>query len=185
MPTKPQHRNVMVDLETLGVRPGCAVLSIGAVAFSSRGAARRTFYRVVSRNSCASLGLAEEPATLKWWEGQGAAAREVFALAGLPKALPLHCALAQFRKYLASVCSEPLIWGNGADFDKPILEAAYAAIGEGPPWRPYSGRCYRTLKNFEPGLLAVKMGTAHNALDDAITQAHHAVALAASLGVEL
>lgn len=178
-------RNVMLDLETLGVRPGCSVLAIGAVDFSAAGVGRRRFYRVVSRASCAAWELREEKAALDWWSRQGKGAREVLRLAGLRRAPPLERALAEFARYFRGVGPDVLVWGNGADFDKPILEAAYAAAGMEPPWRPYAGRCYRTLKNMRPDLQPARKGVAHNALDDARTQASHAVALAAALGIAL
>ena len=67
--------------------------------------------------------------------------------------------------------------GNGADFDLPILAAAYAAVGLSVPWKPYNGRCYRTLKNLAPVVKLARPGTHHNALDDARTQAVHAIKL--------
>jgi inhibitor of KinA sporulation pathway (predicted exonuclease) len=66
-----------------------------------------------------------------------------------------------------------LVWGNGADFDNPILAAAYRATGISQGWKPYNGRCYRTIKNLAPQVRLVRTGTHHNALDDARAQAQH------------
>jgi len=70
--------HVMIDLETLGRRAGCSILSIGAVAFDPKtkelGA---EFYVVVNRLSCFKLGLHEDPETVKWWEGQNAEAKKI------------------------------------------------------------------------------------------------------------
>jgi exodeoxyribonuclease VIII len=86
-------------------------------------------------------------------------------------------------KYIIPDPKDFLVWGNGADFDLPILSAAYVAAGfGGPPWKPYNGRCYRTLKNLRPDVpRPERRGTAHNALDDAVFQAEHAIALLAAL----
>jgi 3' exoribonuclease, RNase T-like len=171
--------NVMIDLETLGTRAGCVILSIGAAVFDEKSVSE-TFYRVVSVRTCLDAGLTIDPATEKWWTGQSEEAKETLHAAHTSDAAPLGIVLANFRTWLGT---EGNPWGNGADFDLPILSAAYVACGfGGPPWKPYNGRCYRTLKNLRPDIAAPKReGVAHNALDDAIFQANHAIALLAAL----
>jgi len=77
------------------------------------------------------------------------------------------------------------VWGNGADFDLPILAAAYKAAGGPPPWKPYNGRCYRTLKNLAPSIKLERQGTHHQALDDAVCQAKHLIKIVEHLGITL
>jgi len=67
---------VMLDIETLGQSPGCAILSVGAVRFNQRGLGAE-FYRSVSREDCERLGLAVDEDTVAWWQDQPEAAREV------------------------------------------------------------------------------------------------------------
>lgn len=166
-------QDVMIDLETLGTVPGCAILSIGAVAFNSRnGEIDNGLYTIVSRESCAKMGLHEEPGTIKWWEGQGAEARDVLIAAASPVAASLPTALEELNAYL-SQHSGVRVWGNGADFDNPILAVAYRAAGVKPGWAAYNGRCYRTVKNMAKHVKMRRTGTHHNALDDAISQAKH------------
>jgi len=181
--------NVMVDLETLGTRPGCAILSIGAVRFGasklsdesgSRGLGAE-FYTVVNRASCAQVHLREERGTLDWWSRQALEARVILAqVDDLDLAVPISDALMAFARFLEP--DAPCVWGNGADFDNPILAMAYAACRMPQPWKPYNGRCYRTLKSLRPDVKLVRTGTYHNALDDARTQAEHAVRLLAAIG---
>ena len=68
------------------------------------------------------------------------------------------------------------IWGNGADFDNPILEAAYDLLKMPAPWKYNEGRCYRTLKSLFPTVVAIPQAAnaKHNALLDAKNQAEHA-----------
>jgi hypothetical protein len=171
--------NVMLDLETLGTAPGCPVISIGACVFDPSGIGD-TFYRVVNAESAIGAGLLPDEATINWWEEQTPEARaQTFEVAMSPTGgEDLGKALAEFETWLMrfemtrGVC----VWGNGADFDPPILTAAYRACGwRRPPWRPYAARCYRTLKNFAPSIVPLRSGTKHNALDDALTQARHAI----------
>lgn len=174
--------HVMLDLETLGVSPGCAIVSIGA-AFFSRDDVGKTFYATIDRASCAAVGLVEEPATLDWWARQSEAARAVLTD---PSAKHLIDALYEFQYWLAKGPDQIRVWGNGATFDPPILAAAYEKIHSRAPWGPFDVRCYRTLKSFSATPIARGDGTHyHHALDDALAQARHAGALLRELNLSL
>ena len=68
-------RHVMLDLETLGKLPGCAILSIGAVYFElETGRLGDEFYLNVDPASCTRAGLTIDGETLGWWMQQEAAA---------------------------------------------------------------------------------------------------------------
>lgn len=175
--------NVMHDLETLGVDAGSTILSIGAVVFGPGGISG-TFYSVINRQTCRNAGLTEDPDTLEWWRNQSPEARVVLTdAANLKTSSPLGRALAEFDTWLLHVGAgdqerkNVKIWGNGADFDKPILGAAFKTCGFAPPWTAYSCGCYRTLKNLRPEIKLIRTGTAHNALVDAQDQAEHAIRL--------
>ena len=181
---KNDYRRVMVDLETLGTRPGCAILSIGAVFFSASQPEWKgsTFYAPINRLSCLAAGLTEDPDTVEWWRRQGATARQVLADADLGATPPLAFVLNAFSTWLELHCDSGVqIWGNGADFDNVILEAAYVSAKLPRPWGPYNGRCYRTLKALHTKEKIVRSGTHHNALDDAVSQAEHAVRILKAL----
>lgn len=166
-------QDVMIDLETLGTVPGCSILSIGAVAFNTcTGEIDDGLYTIVSRESCKKLGLHEDDGTIKWWEGQGEKARDVLIASASQMAAPLPMALEELNAYLRQY-SCVRVWGNGADFDNPILACAYRVAGVKPGWAAYNGRCYRTVKNMAKHVKLVRSGTHHNALDDAISQAKH------------
>lgn len=170
-----EFKNTMTDLETMGRRAGCAILSIGAVEFDPKLGLGREYYRVVSLKSCESVGLHLDQETAAWWAKQSPEARKVLDEANAQDAMPIQEALAEFNEFLATGTK---VWGNGADFDNAILIAAYAATGIQQGWGPYNGRCYRTLKSFFPQIKAKRGGVHHNALDDAKTQAAHAIEIA-------
>lgn len=176
--------NVMLDLETLGTRAGCSILSIGAAEFGRDGI-KSTYYSVINRKTCLEVGLVEDQDTVNWWFLQSLEAQIVLNETASPNSPTIGEALYQFgnmwlgsllpvhdidRKYLQ-------VWGNGADFDLPILAHAYKVCGQRVPWAPYNGRCYRSLKNFMPNIRIIRDGTHHNALEDAKAQAEHAVRL--------
>lgn len=169
--------DIMVDLETLGRRPGCAILSIGAVHFTKEGLGEE-FYTVVSTPSCEMHGLHTDEETLAWWAKQATAARDVIAEAAASEVL-LPEALSQFEIFLRTIGGKSAVrvWGNGSDFDNAILSVTYHAVGKPLPWEFWNNRCYRTLKGLRPAVKAPRAGTYHNALDDAKTQAAHAVEL--------
>jgi len=173
--------NFMVDIETLGKAPGCAILSIGAVAFTwDDPKPVGTFYRTVSLASCKAAGLVFDPDTVAWWQGQDQAAREA-AFAG---PVDLATALGDLREFIDAERlrvvyhkPDPEVWARDPDFDCVILEAAYRAIGSTEyPW-PYNGkRALRTLVDLatRTGLLInwpSFEGVKHHALHDALHQA--------------
>lgn len=179
------YEHVMIDLETLGTSAGCTILSIGAVAFGLAGVGPE-LHVIISRDSCAKNGLAEDQDTLAWWMQQSREAQETLDHA-TEGGLLLNEALMQLTNFMGLVSGHNLrnvkVWGNGADFDLPILAAAYkkSIVGE-TPWRFFNARCYRTLKNMLPQVpMPERVGTHHNAVDDARTQALHAVKLLRAL----
>src|SRR2546430_1719289 len=118
--------NIMLDLETLGRRPGCQVLSIGAVVFGKEGLGEE-FYCVLERHTQAILGLHVDAETQKWWAAQSPEARRVFN----EPATDLIEGLGYFSQYIVDNGGPNGVkmWGNGADFDNPILAAVYEAAG--------------------------------------------------------
>jgi len=179
-------RDVMLDLETLGNGPGCAIVAIGAVPFAYHDGAAQIigngFYQVINVASSMCFGLRADASTLQWWGEQAPEARAVIdAAMDATMSQPVLAALALFDRWLEEVSgksardSDVRIWGNGADFDNAILAHVYRVAGLEPPWKFFNNRCYRTLKNTGPKLPLLRVGTHHNALDDARTQALHAV----------
>lgn len=169
--------HVMIDLETLDVRPSAVILSIGAVAFNRDGLGEE-FYQTVYAEGQDAIGRTEAASTVAWWQQQSEEARRVFTDPGRVK---LAVALERFSVWcgrLYNVDAAPIIlWGNGSDFDNTILASAYGSCGYLTPWKFHNNRCYRTLKNLNIPLTTeqgiARAGTHHNALDDAKYQAHY------------
>lgn len=187
--------HIMVDLETLGTVPGCSILSIGAVRFfPEQMRLGEEFYAVVLRESCTDHFLEEDAGTIKWWEDKEPAAKAVLGHAEDPEiALPLPMALVNLNTWMLGFggMRSIRVYGNGADFDNPILRVAQAAAKVDPfnsKAGHFGGRCYRTLKSldelFGPAFAAPKLqrqGTFHNALDDAKSQALHLMEIVQSV----
>lgn len=180
--------HVMLDLETLGTRPGCSVLSIGAVEFDPHsGKLGSEFYEVISRRSCRDKGLLEDADTIAWWSRQNAQAKKVLDDAEACKQ-GLGGALVLFTRYLEKFGKRNLyVWGCGADFDQPIIAACYATVSYPLPWLYYNNRCYRTLRALGKvsGDAPPRHGVYHNALDDAKTQALQAINIVQKMGISI
>ena len=162
-------KHIMIDFETLSTNPNAAVLSLGAVAFTKDGLTDQEFYVNIDSVNCINLGLHVSQATVDWWAKQSQEAKD--ALEEDKK--DLLTALTLFSAWVRHVSGSHL-WGNGADFDNPILKSCYEAVNVNTPFEPFNGRCYRTIKNI-PGMpkMAGRSGTHHNALHDARSQAIH------------
>jgi hypothetical protein len=162
-------RDVMVDIESLGVRPGSVIRSVGAIFFDPHtGQLGPEFYANVDRVDCEANGLTVDKSTVAWWERQSKAAQD--ALLVNPQSL--YDALWSFTTWWQTNGGER-VWSHGANFDQPILDACYVAIGMQSPWSFWNSRCTRTLFDIA-GVDAHKMSAGevkHNALDDARIQA--------------
>lgn len=170
--------NVMVDLETLGNGSSAVIVSIGACKFDVlTGIADETFYAVVDPETCVAAGMQMDTSTVVWWMSQREEARKVFSD---PAAVPIEDALHSFSAWYPEGAA---LWGNGASFDNTILASAYRLTGLQAPWKFWDDRCYRTLKNLSPAIHYERVGTHHNALDDALSQAGHAIKILKALGI--
>jgi hypothetical protein len=189
--------NVMLDLETLGVSPGCKILSIGACAFalgldndsdndSDNDARIYTGSKYFSINASTisqdAYGLKENQGTLDWWHTQPQSALDA-TTAG---AVSVEEALERFTDWITSLNAPIIIWGNGASFDAPVLSAVYDAVGMKQPWSFRNERCYRTLAALGRQLGVLYTGPsapAHIALSDAKAQAAYAERVLRQIGV--
>lgn len=166
--------HLMIDLETFGTRPGCQVRSLGAVFFSPGGLGQ-TFYANFRTDLQAERCLHQDPDTVAWWARQGEDVR--LALEENQEAPEM--ALARFRDWIGARATfkEVRIWGNGANFDEPILGELYRVYGIEQPWRYSGSRCFRTLRALSGVKAPAVPARPHHALDDAVAQAQHAIAI--------
>lgn len=180
--------NLMVDLESLDTKPTSAITSIGAVFFDENGIGR-TFYRRVNPQSCVDLGLTISLDTIFWWMEQNEDARAELIKA-YKEGLSIQQALTKLSNFIreefyfnkSTDINSLRIWGNGATFDNVILKNAYEACYMRTPWGFRGDMCYRTIKNLYPDVPFKRSGTAHNALDDAISQAKHLIKIGEFMG---
>lgn len=169
--------DVMIDLEAMSTRPNAAIVAIGAVEFDIETLSTgRTFYRVVDLDSAMRSGGEVDADTILWWLRQSEPAR----LALLQEAEHISTVLVAFSTWMrdSGLESDAIrVWGNGSDFDNVILSSAYLRWGIPTPWKFFNNRCFRTLKSMHPDIKVERLGTAHNALEDAMHQVRHLLAI--------
>lgn len=175
---------IMLDLETLGQRAGCAIISIGACEFDPKAKTiGRTFYGVAAADGAqGKAGLTVDPKTWDWWQKQSAEARAVFSDAN---AVPINVLLTNFVVWADQCKGVSADWyAHGASFDFPVLEAVLLAFKFKTPWSFWNCRCTRTL--YALGDVAVnnyRDASAHNALADAKAQAQAAIVALGRIGI--
>lgn len=167
--------DVMVDLETLGTRPGDVILQIGAVVFDRETGdlSGDQFCENIDMEDSARHGFRIEPRTIQWWMGQDKdAIYEVFNGGS-----PVRVVLDMFSSWILQQTDKPLkdicLWGNGPTFDNAMLRAHYQILEKHVPWNFRNDRCFRTycdLNGIDHKRLPFD-GVRHTALQDAIHQA--------------
>lgn len=163
--------NLMLDFETLGVRPDCAVLSLGAVLFDHQRIVSEQYFKFDVQSQLDD-GRTVNAQTIQWWTEQSKEAREV--LYETFNDINLETFVGFFGLWLQgfeSVDPKTLkVWGNGASFDIPIADSLIN--GKREFWFHYNHRCFRTFATMTKcKKLVTREGVHHNALDDARYQA--------------
>lgn len=165
----PRKWDVMIDLETWGTRPGCAIRSIGAVCFDPNTDELGAEFYANVRNQGESHGLTVDPKTFKWWGEPEQDLANAMLLTGQRS---LGDVAQSFREWFYGV-NGGNVWAHGAAFDQPIWDVASNAVGVAVPWHYRAVRDTRTLyalAEFEPATVPNE-GTPHHALADARYQA--------------
>ncbi|URQ88230.1 3'-5' exoribonuclease [Pseudoalteromonas sp. SCSIO 43088] len=183
------YKDFMLDLETMGLEPKAAILSIGIVPMNL--AARKIgegFYTRVNLESCQKLGMNIDANTVLWWLQESQEARDEF------KANYAHThittALAAVSRFISKQAGDTMmdqirVWGNGSMMDNALLRAAYDMADKPIPWLYSGDMCFRTLRALAPNVERVKPEIAHHALSDAEAQAKTLFAILDETGLTL
>jgi hypothetical protein len=148
-------KHLMVDLETLGQRPGCGITEVAWGLFNDFVITPKEGYDIkellIHPEQSLLYGFDIDPETIKWW---------IEKMQGLPAGRNSSRPNATFPQILAELASQwdehwyagvRNVWCKGLDFDIPILKAAFDRLGVERPillreqnFRNW--RCFRTLK---------------------------------------
>lgn len=181
--------HISIDLETLDTKPSAVVLSVGLAAFNpDTGAVFDTHYTQFSNlESQVERGRTISPSTVRWWMGRSEDARRT--ITDTDGASSMVQGLFEVREFFQKhAATLEGVWGNGSDFDNAILGSLFETYNDKQPWAYHLNRCLRTLKNFQlPDNFVepARVGTHHHALDDAVYQAQHIMAISKALALPL
>lgn len=169
-----EQSHVMIDLETLGIKPDAIFPIIGACIFSpTTGEITDTFYAHLNQKDQQTLGRTTTPATIDWWKKQSDAAKKEIVKPGRP----FKDVMEEFAEFLPPKC---IVWGNGATFDISMLENAFRMLDMQVPWAFWDVRDVRTVVDLAKSLPREHRveknqfpfeGVVHRADDDAKHQA--------------
>lgn len=170
--------HIMVDIETMGNGPEAPILSIGAVAFDATGI-HKEFYSSCTLLSAVDSGAVIDASTVMWWLRQDAAARAALE-DGEDAGVELELALRNFINFVNAEDVQG-VWGNGATFDNVIIHQSCKRLNLAS-WPFWLDMCYRTVKQAYQHIKMERVGTHHNALDDAKSQALHLIEINCAAG---
>ena len=181
--------DIIIDIETLGTRPGCPVIEIGACAVETNTGDILDDLSIrvnpgIHFETVKATGLGKDPysdpesdfaKTCAWWMGDPERAEVLAAIMSPANELAdLRTALACLRDWMLRRMPDPKrvrVWGNGPSFDIAILDRAYRDNGIECPWICWQERCVRTaldLAGYERGSIPwTEPCPRHRALHDA------------------
>lgn len=164
--------HTMVDIETLGKSSRALIWSLGAVKFNADEILDR-FHVGIDPVDAQRYGLELDADTIMWWmhPDRDAARKQQLELGRVD----LFAALDGFDIWTKSTPEDERgsCWGNGATFDNVLLKNAYAAARLDYPFSYKQDECYRTMRNRAPDVEFERIGTHHDGLADAESQAVH------------
>lgn len=161
--------DIMLDIETLGTRPECVILTLGAVKFNPFDIDVEPgpgLYMRIDVDEQLALGREVQEETLQWWMNQAEDVRE--EALGESDRVSLDTMYKDLNRFLVGAKN---IWCQGPAFDMVILENIYRQCGWPTPWQFWQIRDSRTLFGVhgDPRVKG-KVGL-HNALEDCVSQA--------------
>ncbi|KKN66392.1 hypothetical protein LCGC14_0472140 [marine sediment metagenome] len=120
--TFPYH-HVMLDLETMGLPPRGAIISIGLCYFDIRtGEIGPTFERNIALDSSVERGMTIDQGCVDFWnQSDTQVAFEILK----QDPVRLEVALMELIDFITEHKKHPCLWGNGSNFDNVILEQAF------------------------------------------------------------
>lgn len=132
---KNKYNDIMLDTETLGVKPYAVVVQIGAVYFDRyTGELGKELSVNISIQDCLNHGLKVDAGALKFWFEQK-------NRSWLKSPVNLSKGLQMLRDFYDK---KALVWAH-ATFDFPLLSCAYDVLGQSLPFPYRKLRDIRTL----------------------------------------
>lgn len=167
------YTDVMLDIETVGNKPGCGIISISAVLFNINTGKISNVYQFnqsINWKHQLLFGYNYDISTLNWWKGTN---KKLFHKLSESENHFVEVAKS-FQNWYRSIpnSSKLRLWANSPKFDICILEAWYRKALKGAEfkqfWNTWEERDVRTIASLDPNIKRnLKfIGDKHNSLDD-------------------
>lgn len=193
-PLLERQRWLMLDIETLGRRPGYGIMSIGGSVFNSAndlkiiGNPDNHFYRVLSTFDLTNHGFQTDSATLKWWREKEIWKTLSVQVANSNEGARKVC--EDFAHFITTQAKPDKIWANSPSFDIEMVRFMFRKMNVAFPMNYQNEMDFRTLMELtypvrenRPQRIFTGMNVEHHALGDAIEQSFQATHALNSLGL--
>lgn len=162
--------DAMIDLETLSITSNAVILSVGACAFDLDKKEIYSTFEVTLDIDQQLKNRDINGSTILWWMDQSDEARSKITKTQKTNIILF---LKNFSLWIKKNKIK-YVWGNGSHFDISILQNLYEQYNVEVPWKYNKVQDLRTFKRFVANGKTIKrVGTAHSALDDAVSQAKY------------
>lgn len=162
------YSDLMIDIETLDIRPTAKIIQMGACLFNANNAEiePKLFLRNVI---CDDYSFSENQSTKDWWSIQGKDAQDSLKH---PSPIGINKVMIGLEIFIRNRAPNfERVWVQGSDFDFPIIKHACAIKQRSVPWQYYMQRDSRTLMKTFPNVDRVEPKIKHRADYDALAQA--------------
>lgn len=143
---------IVVDLETLGLKPTSAVTELAAVAINlDNGQIITRYYTALNVDDQVRNGATVQHDTIAWMMSN-ITPRRVEAGVKIDNVRRIY-AYHDWIRQLVSVYGDVALYGNGANFDHPIYENLLTTMDitvDEKPWAFYKELCMRTITQLVP-----------------------------------
>lgn len=141
------YSDIMVDIETQGLREDCVIMQIGITAFNREPHLEdmESFEILLDweHQLLPPYSRTQDKGTLDFWNREGGFSK-LYVGKGQP--VTINVAKLMFRNMI-KLCSNrnTVVWAKGQDFDIPKLRSLFGGDDSALPWRFYLSRDMRTM----------------------------------------
>lgn len=134
--------HLMLDIETLDIKPSAVILVVAAVFFDPRTGELGAEFEAAISSQKDQPGRTISLDTVAWWAKQSDEARKQ-AFSGTES---LKRVLSSLSRFIHMNSTDTVkVWGNGKEFDCAILEHAFQQLEMPCPWKFWDTQDVRTV----------------------------------------
>ena len=160
----------VIDIETLGTKPGCPILQIGAVQVRDGEIEKSKLITVAFSYPYKEKFKKIDKKTICWWLYEHPETLSALISDSVYEGLPISQALIALIEFCDLNRSSAFFWSKHPCFDFPILEKAFKTCKYKKPWEFWQIREIATLED-KCFLKSEPQKNSHNALEDAKNEA--------------